>query len=150
MTSLWRYCKDQYDRVLRIAGTMLAERLMWLFAVLESIIIPIPVDPLLIATVLARPKNWIKLVAACTIASVIGGGLGWVIGVWLNVGVEQLLFYLPHAVATPENTHPEPLGIRRRDVRAARTSWTRSAQARGCRGCRSGCESKDAALQPAH
>ena len=40
--------------------------------------------------------------AACTIASVIGGGLGWVIGVWLNVGVEQLLFYLPHAVATPE------------------------------------------------
>ena len=75
---------------------------MLFFAVLESIIIPIPVDPLLIATVLARPKNWIKLVAACTIASVIGGGLGWVIGVWLTVGVEQLLFYLPHAVATPE------------------------------------------------
>ena len=24
MTSLWRYCRDQYDRVIRIAGTVLA------------------------------------------------------------------------------------------------------------------------------
>ena len=80
----------------------MAVRFMLLFAVLESIIIPIPVDPLLIATVLARPKNWIKLVAACTIASVIGGCLGWLIGVWLGVGVEQLFTYLPHVVAAPE------------------------------------------------
>ena len=102
MTALWRFSKTQYNRALRAAGTALAVRLMMLFAVLESIIIPIPVDPLLIATVLARPKNWIKLVAACTSASVIGGGLGWAIGVWLGVGVEQLLVYLPHAVAAPE------------------------------------------------
>ena len=102
MTALWRFSKTQYNRVLRAAGTALAVRLMLLFAVLESIIIPIPVDPLLIATVLARPKNWIKLVAACTSASVIGGGLGWAIGVWLGVGVEQLIVYLPHAVAAPE------------------------------------------------
>ena len=64
MTSLWRYCKDQYDRVIGIAGTVAAERLMWLFAVLESIIIPIPVDPLLVATVLARPAAWIRRSAA--------------------------------------------------------------------------------------
>ncbi len=102
MTALWRLSKTQYNRVLRAAGTALAVRLMLLFAILESIIIPIPVDPLLIATVLARPKNWIKLMAACTSASVIGGGLGWAIGVWLGVGVEQLLVYLPHAVAAPE------------------------------------------------
>ena len=102
MTALWRFSKTQHNRVLRAAGTALAVRLMLLFAVLESVIIPIPVDPLLIATVLARPKNWIKLVAACTSASVIGGGLGWAIGVWLGVGVEQLLVYLPHAVAAPE------------------------------------------------
>ena len=102
MIALWRFSKTQYNRVLRAAGTALAVRLMLLFAVLESIIIPIPVDPLLIATVLARPKNLIKLVAACTIASVIGGGLGWTIGVWLGVGVDQLLVYLPHAVAAPE------------------------------------------------
>mgnify|MGYP001161105567 FL=1 len=102
MTSLWRFSKTQYNRVLRAAETALAVRLMLVFAVLESIIIPIPVDPLLIATVLARPKNWVKLVTACTIASVVGGGLGWAIGVWLGVGVEQLLVHLPHAVAAPD------------------------------------------------
>ena len=102
MTSLWRYCKDKYDRVLRIAGTILAERLMWLFAVLESIIIPIPVDPLLVATVLARPSSWIRLTAGCTIASVVGGGLGWAIGAVLGVGIEQVLAVLPAAVAAPE------------------------------------------------
>ena len=90
MTSLWRYCRDQYDRVMRIAGTMLAERLMWLFAVLESIIIPIPVDPLLVATVLARPAAWIRLTAGCTIASVIGGGLGWALGASLVSGASAL------------------------------------------------------------
>ena len=102
MTSLWRYCRDQYDRVMRIAGTMLAERLMWLFAVLESIIIPIPVDPLLVATVLARPAAWIRLTAGCTIASVIGGGLGWVLGAVLGVGIEQILAVLPSTIAAPE------------------------------------------------
>ena len=102
MTSLWRYCKDQYDRVLRIAGTALAERLMWLFAVLESIIIPIPVDPLLVATVLARPPAWIRLTAGCTIASVIGGGLGWALGAALGVGIEQVIAVLPSAIAAPE------------------------------------------------
>ena len=101
MTSLWRFSKTQYNRVLRAAETALAVRLMLVFAVLESIIIPIPVDPLLIATVLARPKNWVKLVTACTMGSVVGGGLGWTIGVWLGGGVEQLLIHLPHAVAAP-------------------------------------------------
>ena len=101
MTSLWRYCKDQYDRVLRMAGMAVAERLMWLFAVLESIIIPIPVDPLLVATVLARPSAWIRLTAGCTVASVIGGGLGWALGAVLGVGIEQILAVLPSAIAAP-------------------------------------------------
>jgi membrane protein YqaA with SNARE-associated domain len=88
--------------VIRIAGTALAERLMWLFAVLESIIIPIPVDPLLVATVLARPADWTRLTAGCTIASIIGGGLGWVLGAVLGVGIEQVLEMLPHVIAAPE------------------------------------------------
>ena len=101
ITSFWRFGKTMYGRVLRAAETALAVRLMLLFAVLESIIIPIPVDPLLIATVLARPKKWIRLVTACTLASVVGGGMGWWIGQWLGVGVEELLVHLPHAVAGP-------------------------------------------------
>ena len=102
MTSLWRLYREQYDRILRIAGTALAERLMMLFAVLESVIIPIPVDPLLVATVLARPARWVRLTAGCTIASVIGGGIGWALGGVLGVGIEEILAMLPAAIAAPE------------------------------------------------
>ena len=99
---MWRYCLAQYDRVLTLAGTALAERLMLLFAVLESIIIPIPVDPLLVATVLARPAKWIRLSLGCTLASVIGGGIGWALGGLLGVGIDQILAALPAAIAAAE------------------------------------------------
>jgi membrane protein YqaA with SNARE-associated domain len=102
MATLWRYCLAQYDRVLTLAGTALAERLMLLFAVLESIIIPIPVDPLLVATVLARPAKWIRLSLGCTLASVIGGGIGWALGGLLGVGIDQILAALPAAIAAAE------------------------------------------------
>ena len=74
---------------------------MLLFAALESIIIPIPVDPLLVATVLARPAKWIRLTAGCTIASVIGGGIGWALGGVLGIGIEEILAMMPQAVAAP-------------------------------------------------
>lgn len=102
MATLWRYCLAQYDRVLTLAGTALAERLMLLFAVLESIIIPIPVDPLLVATVLARPAKWIRLSLGCTLASVIGGGIGWALGGLLGVSIDQILAALPAAIAAAE------------------------------------------------
>ncbi|MDB3891935.1 hypothetical protein N9368_02345 [Alphaproteobacteria bacterium] len=99
--SLWRFTKAQYDRILKIAGTALAVRLMLLFALLESIIIPIPVDPLLVATVLARPAKWVRLALYCTLASTIGGGIGWIIGAALGVGVDQILALLPHSLVAP-------------------------------------------------
>lgn len=102
MLTLWRFCKSQYDRVLAIAETALAVRLMLVFSMLESIIIPIPVDPLLVATVLARPAKWIRLVISCTIASVIGGALGWGLGAVLGVGVDQILAVLPERLAAAE------------------------------------------------
>ena len=101
MAALWQYCRQQYDRVLKLAETALAERLMLLFAVLESIIIPIPVDPLLVATVLARPAKWVRLTVGCTLASVIGGGIGWALGGVLGIGIEQILAALPAAIAAP-------------------------------------------------
>ncbi len=101
MAALWRYCRQQYDRVLKLAETALAERLMLLFAIFESIIIPIPVDPLLVATVLARPAKWVRLTVGCTLASVIGGGIGWALGGVLGIGIEQILAALPAAIAAP-------------------------------------------------
>ena len=77
---LWRLIKQQYDFIIRVAATKLAVLGLYIFATLESIIIPIPTDPLLVATVLAKPKRWRQLAFGCTMASVIGGVGGWTLG----------------------------------------------------------------------
>ena len=98
---LWRLIKQQYDFILRIAATKLAVIGLYIFAALESIIVPIPADPLLVATVLARPKRWRQLALGCTMASVIGGGGGWALGTFFSPYLYEWLA-APAAFATVE------------------------------------------------
>ena len=58
----------------------------WLYGLsfLESIIFPIPIDPLLAGVVMARPNHYIRLAILTGIASTFGGIAGWTIGVWLG------------------------------------------------------------------
>jgi len=98
---LWRFLKQQYDFIIRAAATTLAVRAMYLFAALESIIIPVPVDPLLVATVLARPARWQQLTIGCTAASVIGGVVGWAIGAYFSAHIQDLLALFPAKLAAP-------------------------------------------------
>jgi len=86
---------------LKTAGTTFATRFMLAFAVLESIIIPVPVDPLLIAVVLAKPMKWFRMALACTIASVIGGAGGWTLGAILGLGIHDILLMFPEKLAAP-------------------------------------------------
>ena len=60
--------------------------LNWLLFIsfLESLIFPIPMDPLLAVVVLARPQQWVRLALLTALTSVIGGIVGWWIG--LTVG----------------------------------------------------------------
>lgn len=98
---LWRLIKKQYDFIIRVAETKLAVLGLYIFAALESVIIPIPADPLLVATVLARPKRWRQLALGCTIASVIGGVGGWALGTFFNPYLYDWLALLPESVAAP-------------------------------------------------
>ena len=98
---IWRFIKQQYEFCLRKAGTKFAEYVLYLFSALESIIIPIPVDPLLAATVLARPENWRRLAIGCTLASVVGGVAGWGIGVYFGLNINDWLALLPDRMAAP-------------------------------------------------
>ena len=56
--------------------------LAWLAAisVIESSFSPIPPDVMLIPMVLAAPTRWWRIALTCTVASVIGGYLGYAIG----------------------------------------------------------------------
>ena len=98
---LWQFIKQQYDFVIRTAGTPLATRLMLLYSALESIIIPIPVDPLLVAVVPAKSNQWQRIAFTCTIASVIGGAVGWTLGAYLGLHIYTLSDSLPVALAAP-------------------------------------------------
>ena len=72
--------RSLYDRVLLLAASKHAP--WWLAAVsfAESSFFPIPPDVLLIPMILARPDRAWRLAAICSVASVAGGALGWLIG----------------------------------------------------------------------
>ena len=69
---------------------------------LESVIFPIPVDPLLAACVYARSDKWVSIGVLTAIWSVVGGGIGWYLGFALQGFVSDMLQLLPHQVAGPE------------------------------------------------
>jgi membrane protein YqaA with SNARE-associated domain len=92
-----------YMRTLALAGSPRAP--WWLAAVAfaESSVFPIPPDALLIPMVLARPDRAWRFAAICTMASVIGGALGYLIG----YTVFDQLMQLPVAHVL---FGPDPLG----------------------------------------
>ena len=98
---LWRLIKQQYDFIIRVAATKVAVRGLYIFAALESIIIPFPVDPLLIAVVLAKSNHWWRIAFSCTIASVVGGAGGWALGAYLGMHIYALIDSLPVLLAAP-------------------------------------------------
>lgn len=69
-----------YDSVIHLSSSKHA--LAWLFVIsfVESSFFPIPPDIMLIPMILATPKKAWKIAGICTLASVIGAYLGYVIG----------------------------------------------------------------------
>jgi membrane protein YqaA with SNARE-associated domain len=82
--------QDLYVRVLALCGHRRATA--WLAAVsfAESSVFPIPPDAMLVPMALARPDRAWRIAWICTVASVLGGVLGYAIG-----------FFLFEAVAMP-------------------------------------------------
>ena len=87
--------RDVYHRTLALAASPRAG--WWLAAVAfaEASFFPIPPDVLLIPMALARPKRAWRLALICTIGSVCGGALGYLIGyaVFNQLALPVLEFY---------------------------------------------------------
>ena len=98
---LWQLMRQRYGFVIRTAGTPLATRLMLLYSALESVIVPIPVDPLLVAVVLAKSNEWWRIALACAVASVAGGACGWALGAYLGLHIPALIDSMPVAIVAP-------------------------------------------------
>ncbi|MCX8124513.1 MAG: DedA family protein [Spirochaetes bacterium] len=72
-----------YDWVLSWAHTPFGSWALFVLALAESSFFPVPPDVLLIALVLGKREIFARLATLCSVASVIGGLLGYAIGYFL-------------------------------------------------------------------
>jgi membrane protein YqaA with SNARE-associated domain len=72
-----------YDWCINAAGKPYATWIMGLVSFVESSFFPVPPDAMLIPMALARPDKAYFYATVCTLTSVAGGVLGWVIGYFL-------------------------------------------------------------------
>ncbi len=72
--------RSLYDWVMRLSGHRHAMSAMAGVSFVESSVFPIPPDAMLIPMVLANPQRAWRIAFVCTIASVLGGMLGYAIG----------------------------------------------------------------------
>jgi len=71
-----------YDWTLRWSASRHADKALATVSFTESSVFPIPADVLFLPMCLARPDHAMRYATIATIASVLGGILGWAIGAW--------------------------------------------------------------------
>jgi membrane protein YqaA with SNARE-associated domain len=89
-----------YARMLTLAAGPNAVPALLGVAFIESSFFPIPPDVLLIPMMLAQPRQAWRLAAFCTLASVIGGLLGYAIGYFLFDAIGRPLLEFYHAMGS--------------------------------------------------
>jgi len=88
--------RKTYDWVMGLAGSRHAPAGLFAVSFAESSFFPIPPDVMLAPMVLARPDRAYVYAALCTLASVIGGMLGYAIGFYLEPVGHALLAFMGH------------------------------------------------------
>ncbi len=88
-----------YDRVLALSADRRAPVWLALISFAESSFFPVPPDALLVPMALARPDRAYRFALICTVASVLGGMLGYLIGYGLYEAVALKLIHLYHLEA---------------------------------------------------
>ena len=80
LTTIRRWLRAMYAWTLHWGESPQALAALFLIALAESSVFPIPPDVLLITIVAARPRAWLRAAAACTAGSAIGAIVGYAIG----------------------------------------------------------------------
>lgn len=86
-----------YDWVMGLAASRHAPISLFVVSFAESSFFPVPPDVMLAPMVLAKPEKAWRYAAICTLASVLGGILGYAIGYFLQDFAVQLLSLTGHA-----------------------------------------------------
>jgi membrane protein YqaA with SNARE-associated domain len=91
-----------YDWMLSFADKPSGPAALGAISFAESSVFPIPPDPLLLGLCLGAPRRALYFATICTVASVLGGMLGYLLGMFVWSGIDDFFFrYVPGV--TPEN-----------------------------------------------
>jgi len=103
-TPAWHIHRRLYDWVLHWADTPYGLPALMLISFAESSFFPIPPDILLIALVMGARTRWWRFALWCTVASVVGGIVGYGIGVfaWETLG-KWIVENITHVQLVPVN-----------------------------------------------
>ena len=85
-----------YNWLLKLAGTKHAEKVLAVVSFAEASFFPIPPDAMLIPMVLARPERAWRTAFICSVASVLGGFLGYAIGYYAQPLGQWILTLFGH------------------------------------------------------
>lgn len=77
------------DRTIALARSPHAEKALFAISFAESSFFPLPPDLLLGPMAAADPSKWLRYALTCTVASVLGGCLGYAIGMFLMDTIGQ-------------------------------------------------------------
>ena len=88
----WHWHRRLYDWVIHFADTKYGTTALFVLSFAESSFFPVPPDVLLGPLALGAPKKWLRFALACSIASVLGGILGYCIGMFLWQAIGPWVF----------------------------------------------------------
>ncbi len=108
-TPWWHFHRRLYDWVLHWADTVYGGWALFVLSFAESSFFPVPPDVLLAPLTLGNRHKWWRFAFSCSLASVLGGILGYAIGYWLwwnDPGVFSGLaeFFFAHIPGFTEET----------------------------------------------
>jgi len=90
----WHLHRRLYDWVLSWADSRHSGWALFAMSFAESSFFPVPPDVLLMPLVLGNRRKWIRFAAMCSIASVVGGIAGFLIGLTVWESIHQTVFAL--------------------------------------------------------
>ena len=72
-----------FNKILDLANTKNSEKYLYFVSFIESFIFPVPPDVLLAPIALTKKIHWLKIAIYTTFYSVLGGIVGYIIGIYL-------------------------------------------------------------------
>jgi len=86
--------KNLFDKCVKLASSKVANYALGFVAFIESFFFPVPPDLMIVPMVVAKKENYLKIFLIATICSVLGGLVGYMLGVFfLDVSMVIIEFY---------------------------------------------------------